>query len=363
MVFEHAPVTGLLLGICSISTSIVSQQYITPQRQDVLPGWKTTIRRLPLESLPFGSLGVSLTDISCAMALLFQMRILERRWGSAPFLAFVLTTAMAGSVLLNVIVTESTPSLSLEQLRVLCGGGSIVPLVALVTRRFMEVPSLSQWRVPVTSIVLSEKLWVLLPLLRLLLFPDTQIRARTQKQRAIHVDIGLWTRLLLTLFGVLLGIATTKTRLLSWWLDFFSLRVCRPFLNFLQPVLTAIFGAKNVVELSVPRQHGSGQSAGGGRYTVDNISGFNGSRDQRYPSVYSYDDFSSAGSQFRHRERFSSNSSNANFNASDASLEVQIAHIMELGMGFDADAIRAALIAANGQEDAAVEILVNGMRD
>ncbi|KAH9597106.1 Ubiquitin-associated domain [Trypanosoma melophagium] len=361
MVFEHAPVTGLLLGISSLSTSIASRHYMMAQRPDVLPGWKTTLRWLPLESLPFGSLGVSLTDVSCAVAVLFQMRILERRWGSAPFLAFVLSAAMAGSVLLNVIITESTSSLSLEQLRILCGGGSIVPLVALVTRYFMEVPSLSQWRIPGTSVVLTEKLSVLLPLLRLVLFPDTQIRARTQRHRAIHVDIGLWSRVLLVIFGILLGVAATRTRLVSWWLGFFCRRVCRPFLSSIQPVLNAIFGPKNGVEVGVPRQHGIGQVGAGGRYSVDNISGFNGNRDRQFSSLYSFDDFPSGGSHLRRRERFSDNSSTGNSNNSDASFEEQIAHIMELGMGFDADAIRAALIAANGQEDAAVEILVNSL--
>ncbi|KEG15055.1 hypothetical protein DQ04_00201080 [Trypanosoma grayi] len=360
MVLEHAPVTGLLLGISALSTTITPRHYMTLQRAYVLPGWKATIKRLPLGVLPFGSIGVSFTDVVCAVVLLFEMRTLERRWGSAQFLAFVMTAALAGSVLLNILITESTPPLSLEQLRVLSAGGSIVPFAAFVTCKLMEVPSLHHWRIPVTSIVLTEKMLVLVPLLRLVLFPDTEVRARTHKQHAVHVDIGLWTRVMLALFGVILSIASKKSRVFSWWLRFVSRTICSSFLNFMQPVLSALFGPPSVVELTIPPQSPGRHTATDGRYAIDNLAGPQEEGNIHLHRVYSSENAAlRGGSLRRRRDTPSDHRSTDAFGGAGAVTDERVAQIMDLGLGFEPEAIRSALIAANGHVDVAVEYLVN----
>ncbi|EAN87576.1 hypothetical protein C3747_42g53 [Trypanosoma cruzi] len=358
MVLENAPVTGLLLGISVLSLSFTPRQYITLQHPYVASGWKTTIRRLPLETLPFGLIGVSLIDVTCTLLILFQMRILERRWGSSLFLAFVMTSAMTGSVLLNMFITESTPPLNLDQLRILSSGGSIVPLVALVTRYVLEVRSLCRWRVPLLPIVITEWSLVFAPLIRLVMFPATEIRPRTHKQRAIHVDIGSWTRLMLTLLGIVWGIASKETRLLKWWLSFSSRYICRPFINFIRPVLSCMAGSTSVVELGIPQQNSGEQTVTSGRYTVDNLAGL---QVEGHVRVHRARPPANAlfGEQMRRRNERNSGSHGGSTVMTDAVTEERIAQIMELGLGFDAETIRLALIDANGYVDMAVEKLVS----
>ncbi|RNF02795.1 uncharacterized protein Tco025E_08331 [Trypanosoma conorhini] len=358
MVLDHAPVTGLLLSISALSMSLTPRHYMAWRHAYVAPGWRTTIRHLPLETLPFGSIGVSPTDVMCTLLVLFQMRILERRWGSPFFLAFVLTSAMTGSALLNMLVTEATPPLNLDQLRILSAGGSIVPLVALATRYLLEVRSLRRWRVPLLQFALTEWSFVLLPLMRLVFFPATEVLPRTHKQGAIQVDIGSWTRVLLALLGILWGIASRETWLLTWWLKFSSRYICRPFIRFIRPILSCLTGPANVVELGIPRQNNSDQSAPGGRYTVDNLAGL---RDDGYPRVHprhgSVD--ASLGGHVRRRHEPEAGPHSGAFLLGDAVLDERIAQIMDLGMGFDAETVRSALIDANGYVDIAVEKLVS----
>lgn len=358
MVLENAPVTGLLLGISVLSTATTPRHYAISQRPPGLRGWWITIRSLPLNTLPFGSIGTSLTDVVCVLMLLLQMRILERRWGSSSFLAFVLTTSLAGSVMLNILVTEATPPLTLDQLRIFSAGGSIVPLVALAVRCLSEVPSLHHWRVPIASVLLTENLMIILPFLRLVLFPGTEFFPRTQRQRAIQVDVGLWVRVLLTLCGVTLGIASTRARLLVRWLDFFSRYVCRPFMNFARPVLSVIFGSTKGVLFGVPQQRAGGHTATGGRYTVDNIAGFRDGGFHQPHRAYSPEEAFFSG-QLRRRRGTFPEQNNDTASGGVAITDEHIARIVELGLGFDAETIRNALIAANGHVDVAVENLVS----
>ncbi|RNF01758.1 hypothetical protein TraAM80_06844 [Trypanosoma rangeli] len=357
MVLDHAPVTGLLLGFSLLSMSLTPRHYMALRHSYVVPGWKTTIRRLPLETLPFGSIGVSSADVMCTLLVLFQMRILERRWGSSLFLAFVMTSAMTGSVLLNMLVTEATPPLNLDQFRILSAGGSIVPLVALATRYVLEVRSLHRWRVPLLRISLTEWSLVLVPLMRLVFFPATEVSPRTHKQRAIQVDIGSWTRVLLAILGIIWGVASKETWLLTWWFRFSSRCICRPFINFIRPVLSCLTGSSNIVELGVPRQNNSGQPSPGGRYTVDNLAGLHEDENTRMHRERGSVDASFAG-HVRRRYEPQAGSHNGALMLGDAVLDERTAQIMELGMGFDAETVRSALIDANGYVDIAVEKLV-----
>lgn len=316
MVLEHAPITGLTLLFTSISSTIKREQYAAlttrhyaarnlggpnAQQQQAaadLSTWRR-IRRLPLESLPFGPLGTSLQDTFLAGSVIAQMRALERRWGSNSFLSFLLTSSALGIAAMHVFVTESnSPVLSVDMLRVASAGGLLVPLVALATRYTKEIPSLNRLSLPgLGRFTITEKAMYIVPLVKLVLLPEVELVAQTHKRRAVLVDIGVWTRLLLALIGLLFGIASTRSTWLSWWLNTFSHYVCRPLINVLRPLLTFMFGATNVVEHAVPKHMQPGQGphaeaagfdsfagaaaahlgdpvvADGGRYTVDSLMG------------------------------------------------------------------------------------------
>ncbi|KAH8616954.1 UBA TS N domain [Trypanosoma vivax] len=356
MVLEHAPVTGILLGLSFLSSIRTTQSNVAHQFAQTSLDLKTTLMRLPLLSLPFGAIGISLTDVACTMLVLFQMRTLERRWGSPPFLTFVVTAVLAGSVLLCVLVTESRPPLTVDQLRILSSGGSIVPLAALSARFVIEVPSLHQWTTPFAWRVPTGRLPLLLPLARLVICPSTEFFIRTQRQRIVHADIGLKPRLVLAIVGILLGITSSKSRLLSWWFDSVTRFISRPLFNIAKPVLRMLFTTDSTAELSLPEESNGVRNTLGGRYTVDNLVGAQTIQnpwlgENRRPNERS---FASGG----HRRR--RQGPNEGEQVGDVRITDElVTQILELGMGFDVDTIHSALAAANGNVNAAVDILMS----
>ncbi|CCW62570.1 unnamed protein product [Phytomonas sp. EM1] len=313
MVLDHAPVTGLTLLFMTISTKINHERY-KPVNGHVpfplalrglnQPGVSTLAcifayaRHLAVEVAPFGVLGTSLQDILLATSVIVQMRVLERRWGPSYFLSFLLSSSAIGVAALHLLVTESTygERMPLESLRLLSAGASLVTFAGLATRYLHEIPLRSDFciRVPGTSMAFTEKATFVLPLLKLILAPDGELQSPSHRRRAVVVDIGLWTRILLALVGVLLGLMSAHPGWFSCWLELFSKCICRPIINFLRPLLTYLFGPPNLVEHAVPRQqqrsHRGGAPTGGvaipgmptsaspiredgGRIAVDNLSG------------------------------------------------------------------------------------------
>ena len=299
MILEGAPVTGLTLLISTVSSAMVRGQFTryrtaafaasTPQAP--LSNY-TLFKRLLLESLPIGPLGFSLFDVCLAIHLLYQFRTLERRWGSNTFLAFLLSSSALGVGATQWLVTESsTRQLSLDAVRIFSAVGVLVPLTALLTRYVREVPSLHVLvkRVPGTSIAVTEKALVLLPLMKLVLNPNTRIDRQTYRRAAVVVDVGLWTRLLCTLIGFLFATFSTRSFTLRWWLVLFTKYVCRPLLRFLRPLTEILFGASFTVDHATPRHRqphgnasfdfdgdgnrGTATVVDDGRYVVESLTG------------------------------------------------------------------------------------------
>ncbi|KPA79239.1 putative mitochondrial hypothetical protein [Leptomonas pyrrhocoris] len=280
MVLEGAPVTGLTLIISTVSSAMVRGQY-TRYRNAAFAAasplsphsTSTAVKRLLLQSIPIGPLGFSAFDVCLAVSLAYQFRTLERRWGSNPFLGFLLTASAFGVCATQLFVTDSgTPQLSLDAVRILSAVGTLVPLAALLTRYVREVPSLHiiMHRLPGTHLAVTEKALVLLPFLKLVLNPVTQVDAQTYRRAAVIVDVGLWTRLLCTLIGVLFAIFSTRSTALRWWLVLFTKYVCRPLLRFLRPLTEILFGASFTVDHAKPRHRQQQQQQGGGSFHFDN---------------------------------------------------------------------------------------------
>lgn len=255
--------TGLTLLISSVSSAMVRGQFTRHRSAAFAAGTATAplttytiVKRLLLESLPIGPLGFSVLDVLLAVDLLYQFRTLERRWGANSFLAFLLTSSALGVWATQFLVTESgTRQLSVDAVRIFSAVGTLVPLSALLTRYLREVPSLHVLlpRLPGTRLAVTEKALVLLPLLKLILSPATQIDIQTYRRAAVVVDVGLWTRLLCALLGVLFATFSTRSALLKCWLVYFSRYVCRPLLRFLRPLTEILFGAAFTADHAKPR--------------------------------------------------------------------------------------------------------------
>ncbi|KAK7195581.1 hypothetical protein NESM_000486700 [Novymonas esmeraldas] len=313
MILEGAPVTGLTVFISTVSAAMVAGQYSRYRSMAFAAGTTaaplttfTLLKRLALESVPLGPLGNSAMDIVLAVNLLYQCRTLERRWGSNSFLAFLLSAAMLGVCSVQLLITESgSKHLSLDAVRIFSAAGTLVPLAALLTRYVREVPSRSTLAVPIpgTAFSISEKALVLLPLLKLVLSPSTQLQPQTFRRAAVDVDVGVWTRLWLALIGTIFAMLSTRSAVVQWWLMTFSRHVCRPLLRFLRPLTDAVFGPTFTVDHAKPRhaqpqpqpshsgahgdarlgRHGGGRvldgdaDAGGvvdgGRYVVESLTG------------------------------------------------------------------------------------------
>ncbi|KAG5503503.1 hypothetical protein JKF63_05642 [Porcisia hertigi] len=303
MILEGAPVTGLTLLISTVSSAMVRGQYTRYRNLAFPPGTPaapltsfTLAKRLFLESIPIGSLGISAMDILLAVNLLYQFRTLERRWGSNSYMAFVFSSAILGVCAVQLFITESgSKHLSVDAVRILSAAGILVPLSALLTRYLREMPSRSTlaMRIPGTNLSISDKALALLPLSKLVLSPSTQLQAQTFRRAAVEVDVGVWTRLWFVVFGALFAILSTHSIVVQWWLAVFTRYVCRPLLRFLQPVTDVLFGRSFTVDHAKPRstqQRSSGnmslQAGGvggardtgvidGGRYVVESLTGGN----------------------------------------------------------------------------------------
>ncbi|KAG5500809.1 hypothetical protein JIQ42_04834 [Leishmania sp. Namibia] len=307
MILEGAPVTGLTLLISTVSSTMVRGQY-TRYRNMVFAADTlatplasfTFAKRLLLQCIPIGPLGISAVDIFLAINLLYQFRTLERRWGSNSYMAFLLSSAMLGVCAVQLFITESgSKQLSVDAVRILSAAGTIVPLSALLTCHLREVPSRSALavRIPGTNLTVSEKALALLPLLKLLLTPSSQLQAQTFRRAAVEVDVGVWSRLWFALIGAIFAMMSTRSGVVRWWLTVFTRYVCRPLLRFLRPLTDVLFGPSFTVDHAKPRraQHqqggngsfhlgGSGARVGfdgaddagvvdGGRYVVESLMG------------------------------------------------------------------------------------------
>ncbi|CCD15694.1 unnamed protein product [Trypanosoma congolense IL3000] len=365
MLMEHAPITGILLGVSAYCSVVTPRSYLTARPLPTTPqGWTATVQHLPLLSVPFGSLGLSPFDIGCALLILLQMRTLERRWGSSSFLTFVVVTALLGSILTSFLVTQTTPPLSLEQLQVLSAAGSLVPLSSLVTRFTMELPSLHAWQLPFLPVAVTEKVTVILPLLRLVSLPETEGLLRIPRQRGsiVRVDVGLRVRLALVLAGVLFGLASSGSRPLARFLGLVSRRISNPLLRLLRPFLDVVGGPSVTVTQTLPKRGSTRQFVAGGRYALDNLSGIGADGDDfQYPlhgtAIHRRNGIPrQRGEEYHRRQSQPRNQWQAD--GGDVVPDELIAQVMELGMGFDVDTIRAALIASNGRPDVAINMLV-----
>ncbi|KAG5477815.1 hypothetical protein LSCM1_05117 [Leishmania martiniquensis] len=291
MILEGAPVTGLTLLISTVSSTMVRGQYTryrgTAFAADTLAAplaGFTFTRRLLLQSIPIGPLGISVMDIFLTINLLYQFRTLERRWGSNSFMAFLFSSAMLGVCAVQLFITESgSKQLSIDAVRILSAAGTIVPLSALLTCYLREVPSRSTlaMRIPGTNLTISEKAVALLPLLKLLLTPSTQLQAQTFRRAAVEVDVGVWTRLWFALIGTVFALMSTRSGVVRWWLTVFTRYVCRPLLRFLRPLTDVLFGPSFTVDHAKPRsaQH---QQGGNGNFQLGGGSargGFDGADD------------------------------------------------------------------------------------
>ncbi|RHW73288.1 UBA/TS-N domain containing protein [Trypanosoma brucei equiperdum] len=369
MALAHAPITGFLIGISVYYSSAAIRGHVVSQSSRTVLGWTATIKRLPILTFPLGTLGISIFDLGCALFIIIQMRKLERRWGSASFLAFVVTTAMISSFIINVcVVRGSSLSLPFEQLQVLSAAGSLMPLASLVTRFIMEVPSLDAWESFSFPLAIISKPLLTLSMLKLIVCPETELPMRTSRLRGsvIRADAGLYTRLVLTLLGVVFGLASGRQGPLAWFLGLFSRRVCRPVLRLLKPILNIVGGQSPTVELKPLKRAGNVRAATDGRYTVDNL----------VEGGYLNDDeafglWSSGGARHRRNARPMPQREGRNPTGNqqtthrpvggrvgDVEVDERVAQIMELGMGFSAEDIRHALSAAGGQVDVAVNVLV-----
>jgi hypothetical protein len=299
MILEGAPVTGLTLLISAVSSAMVRRLF-TSYRSAAFAAASplaphstyTIVKRLLLESLPIGPLGFSAFDVFLAIDLLYQFRTLERRWGSNSFLAFMLTSSALGVCAAQLLVTESgTRQLSVDAVRIFSAVGTLVPLSAMLTRYLHEVPSLYVilHHIPGTGLAITEKTLVLLPLVKLVLNPTTQIDIQTYRRAAVVVDVGMWTRLLCTLLGVVFATFSTRSLTLRWWLAVFAKYVCRFLLRFLRPLTEILFGVSFTADHAKPRYRqphnnqslhfdndGSGDTAAvvdDGRYVVQSLTG------------------------------------------------------------------------------------------
>ncbi|CBZ34553.1 hypothetical protein, conserved [Leishmania donovani] len=307
MILEGAPVTGLTLLISTVSSTMVRGQYTRYRNMAFAPDTLAApltcfalAKRLLLQSIPIGPLGISAMDIFLAINLLYQFRTLERRWGSNTYMAFLFTSAVLGVCTVQLFVTESgSKQLSIDAVRILSAAGTIVPLAALLTCYLREVPSRSTlaMRIPGTNLIISEKALTLLPLMKLVLSPSTQLQAQTFRRAAVEADVGVWTRLWLALVGAIFAVMSTRSHVVRWWLTVFTRYICRPLLRFLRPLTDVLFGPSFTVDHAKPRnarhhQGGNGSfqlgiggaragfdgadDAGvvdGGRYVVESLTG------------------------------------------------------------------------------------------
>ncbi|CAJ1025794.1 hypothetical protein, conserved [Leishmania lindenbergi] len=307
MILEGVPVTGLTLLISTVSSAMVRGHY-TRYRNLAFPADTlatplssfAVAKRLLLQSIPVGPLGISVMDVFLAINLLYQFRTLERRWGSNSYMAFVFSSAMLGVCAIQLFVAESgSKQLSIDAVRILSAAGTITPLSALATCYLREVPPRSTlaMRIPGTNFTISEKALMLLPLLKLVLCPSTQLQMQTFRRAAVEVDVGVWTRLWLAIIGAIFSMMSTRSCVIRWWLTVFTRYMCRPLLRFLRPLTEALFGPSFTVDHAKPRsaQHqqggngnfqlgigsargnfGGADDAGvvdGGRYVVESLTG------------------------------------------------------------------------------------------
>lgn len=439
MVLEHAPVTGLALLFSSISAAITSDKYNRPphrvslRRTDTAAATKaaallsqtstlTRWRRMCIESIPFGGLGATVEDMILAAGILVQMRSLERRWGSASFLSFLLHAAGAGVCVLHLLSgppTSETGGLldvfipadgsnglatggrgptalffTQEAVRVLTGAASLVPLTALVVRYMTDIPSSSArggrgLRIPGTSVVLTERVTFVLPLLKLILAPNGVLQPPTHKRDGIMVSVGLWTRLLLALVGLLFGLASTRSPWLRWWLHLVAEKVCKPVLNAVRPVLlTPIFGSQKVVTHAVPphiqqqqEQHvfpvdhmnaargdrvrgpGTGDDVSrqdGGRISVGSLSGAGQAWPHPRPRARGGENeaaLHAAAHPPAHRVNAEDHADRARSGGAGVD-PAAVALILEMGLGRSEQDVANALRACNGDVEAAVNLLL-----
>ncbi|TPP44961.1 UBA/TS-N domain family protein [Leishmania donovani] len=202
MILEGAPVTGLTLLISTVSSTMVRGQYTRYRNMAFAPDTLAApltcfalAKRLLLQSIPIGPLGIS-------------FRTLERRWGSNTYMAFLFTSAVLGVCTVQLFVTESgSKQLSIDAVRILSAAGTIVPSRSTLAMR-----------IPGTNLIISEKALTLLPLMKLVLSPSTQLQAQTFRRAAVEADVGVWTRLWLALVGAIFAIMSTRSHVVRWWL-------------------------------------------------------------------------------------------------------------------------------------------------
>lgn len=415
-------------------------------------GFANARRRL-LESIPIGGLGAAMEDMALTVGLLLQARWLERRWGSNTYLAFLLTGAATGVAATHMLWgiaghgdfiaanglhgegQRTTTFFTAEAVRVLTGAASLVPLTALVTRYLMEIPSSppspqpplstpnrggegvcpllsplldsrtgapiaatlpSVFCVPGTALSLADAATLLLPLLKLILFPNGTLQQPTHKRDGVVVSVGAWTRVLLALIGVVFGLASARARWLRWWIAALAEWGCGPLLSAVRPfLLSPIFGSPTVATHAVPphlRRHhqqqrhhqrgnmgteieaaffanaardgggggiggvgnGGTEQADGGRISVGSLSG--GAAHARPPRM-----FGPPPPQRQQQQRGGGGVSGGRDGGSapvDADTAAAVARIQEMGLPHEPHEIAAAVRACGGDVAAAVELLL-----
>lgn len=416
MVLEHAPVTGLTVLFSSISAAVTSEKYTRPPHRVLLrhaaaaaaaagdgapyagTSLFVSLRRMCVESIPLGGLGATVGDIALSLSVVLQMRVLERRWGSASFLAFLVNAAATGVCLLHILTgppasgTRSPLDMYIpadgslsgrhsnlfftpEAVRVLTGAASLVPLTALVVRYMLDVPSSSRGlRIPGTSLALTERVTFILPLLKLILAPNGVLQPPTHKRDVVQVSVGLWTRLLLALAGLAFGFTSAQSPRMQWWLRFFSQRVCAPVLNAIRPFLvTPLFGSSKVTTHTMPPhlqqpQPQHQQEGTGVEFHEGQRGAFPPQRpaQQRPPDPpYGFED-GGGDDEGGDRGRISvGNLTGAvpsqRFRSRNTAVPpTAVAQIMEMGIGQSEEQVAAALRACGGDVSAAVNLLLSG---
>lgn len=269
MVLPGAPVTGLTLFISSISSAILSEHYARHRSHSfvmaaALPTTSSThlftfLRRALLQSIPIGPMGVSLNDTVLTFFLLFQMRQIERRWGSGLFMAYLWSSAVIGVVAMQGLVVEGVNrQLTVDALRIFSAAASLTPLTALAVRYLREVPSLSPVLMQTSSSAWSintKMLCILVPLTKLILFPNTQLQSASFQRSAVTADVGFWVRLCFALLGVLFAVLSARPA--SWvscWLRLVMRYITGPLLSCLRPIVEPVFGPPFFAEHVKPRR-------------------------------------------------------------------------------------------------------------
>ena len=166
--FRHGPVSATAIAVCGV-TSFAAKNL---SRRSGLPFWT---------QLPFpASVTFDLLSGLCVLVVLFHMRVIERRWGSPKYLTFLLWVSA-----MNVATTLllSVPRGSISAL--------LIPLSALVTRYYLELPALGESRLPLLPIPVTDKLLLFCAIGKLILFPGP----------SVAIECSLSARLGLALIG------------------------------------------------------------------------------------------------------------------------------------------------------------------